>query len=137
MPQEPGGILVDASVWIKFFRSAHAPESADLDDLLEMRAVQTCWPVRVEVISGAKSEHERSKLRDLFLAIPLLEFPVDIWDRLEEARFRLARKGHQVSLVDLLIACTASFHGIPLWTLDKDFTVIREVISFSMYLPSD
>ena len=133
MLPESAGILVDTSVWIKFFRFGHAGESLHLDSLLEARAVRTCAPVRTEVFSGAKTERERSRLKELFLAVPSLEFPADIWERVEETRFRLARKGHQASLIDLMIAVTAFFHETPLWTLDDDFKMIREAVALHLY----
>lgn len=132
---EISGVLVGTSVWVQFFRSAHTAEARHLGSLLQARAVRTCAPVRAEVLSGARMERERAQLRELFQAIPFLEAPVDLWDRVEEARFTLARKGHSPSLIDLMIACTAAVHQAALWTLDDDFTMIRHTFGFPRYLP--
>jgi predicted nucleic acid-binding protein len=130
-------ILVDASVWVKFFRFSTAAESIHLDALLQAKAVCTCAPIRVEILSGARSDRERLHLRELFSAIPMKELPPDLWEEIEEARFTLARKGHQASLVDLMIAATAAHHQIPLWTLDEDFTFIRRAVRLPRYLPAE
>ncbi len=129
------GILVDSSVWVKFFRTGRAPEAIHLEGLIQAAAVKTCAPVRAEVLSGAPTLKERTRLRELFDAVDLLELPVDIWERVEEARFHLARKGRQTSLVDLMIAATALAHEAPLWTLDDDFVPIRDALPFPRYLP--
>ena len=126
---------MDTSVWIKFFRFAQSPEAIHLDGLLQARGVRTCAPIRVEVLSGAKNERERLRLRELFHAVPFLDVPSDIWENMEEARFMLARKGRQAGLIDLMIACTAMHYHTPLWTLDDDFTDIRNCVVFSRYLP--
>ncbi|MBI3322302.1 MAG: PIN domain-containing protein [Candidatus Omnitrophica bacterium] len=132
---EVSGVLVDTSVWVSFFRSAHTAEGRHMDGILQARVVRTCAPVRAELLSGARTERERAQLRELFQAIPLLDAPADLWDRVEEARFVLARKGHPASLIDLMIAYTASAHQAALWTLDDDFSAIRHALSFPRYLP--
>ena len=129
------GVLADTSVWVHFFRFAESREAVHLDGLLQARAVMTCVPVRVEVVSGARTERERMQLRELFSAIPCLELPSDLWERIEEARFTLARKGAQTTLIDLMIASLADHHGAALWTLDDDFTLIRSVVPFPRYIP--
>lgn len=129
------GVLVDTSVWVQFFRSAQAVSAQHLDGLLQARAVQTCAPIRAEVLSGARTERERAHLRELFRAVPVLDAPTDLWDRVEDARFALARRGYTVSLVDLMIAATAAAHPAALWSLDEDFTVIRQAFHFPRYIP--
>lgn len=129
------GILVDTSVWVKFFRTADTPETLHLDGLIQARAVRSCAPIRAELLSGARTEREWLHLKDWFRAIPLLELPGDLWERVEEARFRLARKGHQASLIDLMIASVAAAHRAALWTLDEDSLLIRHALSFPRYLP--
>jgi len=128
-------VLVDTSVWVQFFRAGQTPEALHLDDLLQTRAVRTCAPIRAEVLSGARTDRERGQLRELFQAVPVLDLPADLWDRVEDARFALARKGHQASLIDLMIAWTAASHRTPLWTLDDDFSAVQRIVPFPQYLP--
>ena len=130
------GILVDTSVWVKFFRFSDSRESAHLDSLLQSRGVRICAPIHAEILSGAKNEHERARLQTLFSAGELLPLPENIWDEVSELRFKLARKGHQTSLIDLIIACTSAHHAAPLWSLDKDFELIGEELRFPRYLPA-
>lgn len=129
------GVLADTSVWVRFFRFAESREAVHLDGLLQARAVRSCAPVRVEVVSGARTERERMQLRELFSAISCLDLPGDLWERVEEARFTLARKGIQASLIDLMIASVADQHEVALWTLDEDFSSIRSAVPFPRYIP--
>ena len=132
---ETEGILADTSVWVRFFRSTESPEAVHLDGLLQARIVRICDPVRVEVVSGARTERQRMQLRELFHAMACLQLPEDIWERIEESRFVLARKGIQAKLIDLMIATIAVHHGVALWTLDDDFSLIHSAVPFPRYVP--
>ena len=126
-------VLVDTSVWIQFFRTPNSREAKTLDELLLLGAVAVCEPIRAEVISGSPNKQEFQRLRKLFEALVFLAPPNDIWTRIEEHRFALARHGIQSALIDLWIALTAQFHQVALWTLDEDFPHITSVIPISLY----
>ena len=89
---DPALVLVDTSVWVRFFRVANSPEASTLDTLLGVAPVATCPPIRAEVISGAPTLREFHRLRKLFDALIHLEPPAEVWWRLEEHRFALARR---------------------------------------------
>lgn len=126
-------VLVDTSVWIRFFRSAQAAEAGGLDELLSQGSVATCAPIRAEVVSGAPTASSFERLQELFRGVEMLALPPDAWERVEAHRFALARKGRQASLVDLLIALTAHDHRVPLWTLDADFHAIATEIPLQFH----
>jgi predicted nucleic acid-binding protein len=126
-------VLVDTSVWIRFFRQPDSQEARTLDLLLAAGPVATCLPIRAEVLSGAPTRREFDRLRDLFGALALLDLPSNAWLMVEEHRFLLARRGFQASLVDVLIALTAAQHQAELWTLDDDFRQIATAIPFRRY----
>lgn len=132
----PGLVLVDTSIWIQFFRQASSLEARVLDTLLAAGPVATCGPVRAEVVSGAKTSGEFHRLNELFGVLVTLEPPPDVWGQIAKYRFALARRGHQVSLVDLMISITAQVHGACLWTLDEDFQRIGTLVLFAWYTPS-
>ena len=132
---DPRLVLVDTSVWIQFFRVPDSPEATALDVLLSLAPVATCAPIRTEVVSGAPTLREFRRLRELFGALVDLKLPEDVWNRLEEHRFTLARRGHQAAVVDIIIALTAQAHQVALWTLDRDFDKISSVIPLHTYRP--
>ena len=128
-------VLVDTSVWVRFFRAKDSAEATALDVLLSTAAAATCAPIRAEVVSGAPNEREFRRLRALFDALQFLSPPSDVWFQVEEHRFALARRGIQASLVDLWIALTAQAHSVALWTLDNDFRSIASVIPVTFATP--
>lgn len=126
-------VLVDASVWIRAFHAPRSQEADLLDGLLAIKMVATCAPIQAEVVSGAQTAQAFHQLRSRFSALARLELPSELWFHLEEHRFALARRGHQASLIDLMIAVTSQTHHVPLWTLDKGFQSIASIIPLHFY----
>lgn len=142
-PRESAGpasselVLVDTSVWVRFFRSPQSTEARVLDMLLSFGPVATCAPIRAEIVSGARRRREFNRLREFFDALISLEPPAAFWSDLEEHRFALARRGYRAALVDLMVALAAQAHQAPLWTLDEDFRHIAKVIPFLTFDPAN
>ena len=132
---DPELVLVDTSVWVHFFRTGGSVPARVLETLLSFGPAATCAPIRAEVVSGARTKREFDQLRDLFDSLVTLEPPPEMWRHVEEHRFALARRGHQVSIVDLMIALTAYAHHAAVWTLDDDFTRLSAVIPFAAFRP--
>lgn len=130
-----GGVLVDTSVWVRFFRGSDAEQGAVLSALVRENRVWMTSIVRAELLSGTRDEREYRLLDERLSAIPMLKEMPDLWDRVAQARFRLARKGYQSSLVDLTIAVSAHHSHVRLWTLDLGFRAIQEVIPLKFFLP--
>lgn len=89
-------------------------------------------PILAEVLSGAPSRAEFDRLRDLFRGLDRLPDPPELWERVAEARYALARKGHQASLVDLSIAVACLDGGHALVTRDGDFRAITRVLPLEL-----
>jgi len=89
-------------------------------------------PILAEVLSGAGSRAEFDRLRDLFQGLDRLADPPELWERIAEARYALARKGHQASLVDLSIALACLDGGHTLVTRDRDFRAIARVLPLEL-----
>lgn len=126
-------VLVDSSAWIDFFRGERASVSR-VDPLLSDGRASICGPVLAEVTSGARTLAVFNELRARLRGLNQLSDPPDLWDRVAEARFRLARQGVQAHIADLTIAVTASAHGHVLLTRDKDFRAIAKTIAFDLDL---
>jgi predicted nucleic acid-binding protein len=119
--------VVDTSAWVSFFRGDPAAVRR-IDSLLADGVAAITGAVLAEVLSGAGSRSEVDRLKDLFAGLERLPDPPDLWDRVAEARYTLARKGHQASLVDLVIALTCLDAGHNLVTRDRDFRAISRVV---------
>lgn len=60
-------------------------------------------------------------VRDLLLALPLLEVEPGVWQRAGELRAAVIARRQKARVADALIAQVCIDHGVPLVTLDRDF----------------
>ena len=121
-------VLVDTSVWIDFLKLGETPESRELVGYLDRDEACVTPIIKAEVLSGAKTEEDFTTLQEKFSALPSLQEPPNFWDAVARNRFNLARKGLNVSLIDLAIAVTAQGHDCPILTSNKGFKIIATVI---------
>jgi predicted nucleic acid-binding protein len=119
-------IVVDTSVWIEANRHPTTDVAATLRELLDADEVALALPVRLELWAGlAKSQ--RTAIRRVFSALPLLVPTEDTWRPLEDWIAKAADAGQRFALGDLLIAgLTAEIGGI-VWSLDSDFARMAEL----------
>lgn len=118
-------IVVDTSVWIDFFRGRQ-PVTGRLSDLLDRDEVALPMPVRIEILSGARSS-ERLRLGRLLSALPVL-YPSDAsWKLMETWVTTGVARGHRFGCADLLIAAVAAERGCSLWSLDSDFSRMARI----------
>lgn len=123
--------VVDTSAWISFFRG-DAAATRRIDPLLADGSAAVTGPILAEVLSGAVSRTEFERLRASFGGLERLVDPPELWDRVAEARYALARRGHQAALIDLSIAITCHDGGDTLLTRDRDFRSIARVIPIEL-----
>ena len=121
-------VLVDTSVWIDFLKDDVSEETETLLNLLDEDKVCILPVIRAEILTGARTERDFNELREKLSALPCLDEPEDLWDDAAWTRFRLARRGIQTSLIDLMIAVTASRHHCPLLTRAREFRQIARII---------
>ena len=124
-------VLVDSSAWIDFLHGR--PEAVRrVDLLLADDLAATAGVITAEVTSGARTRVEFDQLREMFGALPQIEPPHELWHRVAESRFALARQGVQAHLVDLAIAVTAASSGCRLLTRDRDFVAIARAAAVDL-----
>lgn len=123
------GVLVDTSVWIELFRRGRGAAGAGaLERLLRDGLACTNGLIKAEVLSGAASDAELRELEAGLSALVFLPDPPGMWERVAQARYRLARRGWQAGIADLIVADSACRHDKALATLDRDFVRIRSVM---------
>ena len=119
--------VVDTSAWVSFFRGDSAAIRR-IDPLIADGVAAITGAVLAEVLSGTGSGAELEKLKDLIAGLERLPDPPELWDRVAEARYTLARRGYQASLIDLVIALACLDAGHKLVTRDRDFRAISRVV---------
>jgi predicted nucleic acid-binding protein len=120
-------ILVDSSAWVEFLRAtgspAHLELRAALQDEVELASTDV---VVMEILSGARDEADRDRLRRLLYGLEFLavDGPAD-YERTAEL-YRLCRNEGETprKLTDCLIAAVAIRNDAELLCEDADFLAI-------------
>ncbi len=119
-------VLADSSIWIDYLRGRD-PIASQLATLLDEGSVVLCGPVLAELLAGTPADM-RSELRLALGALPALEIDGPMWHEAGERAFDLRRRGGTVPLLDIVIALAAVRAEADLWTRDRDFERVREVL---------
>jgi len=116
-----GAALIDSNVFIALSRLRVDP-SRWLGSRFE--DIYTCGMVRLEVIRGMKSPHERDAMVSFFDV--LCNVPTDnrLWEAAAELGWKLDRAGDTIPAQDVLIAACALRAGVPVLTADRHFDAI-------------
>lgn len=129
-------VLPDTSVWIRYFRPRPDEASRHLDHLIEEREVLGCGPVLAEILAGTPLD-ERVEIWRGYDSLPWAELDRLAWRQAGEISFALARQGRSLPLADILIAVVAVRGEAEIWTLDRDFERIRDVLpALQLYGPN-
>lgn len=122
---------MDTSAWVAFLRG-DAAAIRYVNPLLAEDAVCICGPIYAELLSGTPDRVAHDRLRTRLRSLRWIEQQGEVWDRVAQTRFTLARLGYQVSLVDVMIAHTAVEAGAGLLTQDRDFQHIGLVLPLNL-----
>ena len=124
-------ILLDSDVIIAWLRG-YDPFAELIPKLLEDGNALVWTPVSVaEIFAGAR-KGEEGQLENLFLVLEALSLVPDI-GRKAGAYLNAYSRSHGVELGDALIAATAHFTKIPLWTLNKKHYPMNDLRFFSPF----
>lgn len=118
-------ILIDTSAWIDFFRGKD-PISDMVEVSLKNNTAAICGPIFTELVRGFRSQKEKNQILPLFTGCHFLDQPDSLWEDAGQCGYQLKRKGANVKSMDLLIACYALAHGVPILTSDKDFFLMKK-----------
>jgi len=120
-------ILVDTSAWIfALKKNPFLPLKEKIDLLLRDELILAFGMIKLELLGGAKSEKEFTRLKSRLDA--LYEIPTDqsLWDKASELAFTLHRKGITVPYTDILIASAALYSKATLLHADVHFNLIAK-----------
>jgi predicted nucleic acid-binding protein len=113
-------IAVDTSVWIEFFRGNDSKIVSSLSDLILQSQVTLLYPVKIEILNGARKT-ERFRLQRILSSLPLIIPEKKDWKQCEFWALSSAEKGEKFGVVDLLIASMVHREKVSIWSLDRDF----------------
>ena len=120
-----GGVLVDTSVLISFFRGGHYAN--DVTELLKNDRLVTSGLIIAELLQGVKDAEEQKSLSELLGAVNPLELSTPVWIKAGILASSLRKKGVNLPLTDIAIATLAQEHSLEILTADKHFELIPGV----------
>ena len=123
-------VLVDTSVWVDYFRGSGASEAVDF--LIDEGLLTTNELIRAELLPALLARGE-DELAGLLREIPVRTLQVD-WDGIVMLQVTCLKNGiNKVGIPDLLIAQNAIQHGLRVFTRDKHFLLLHQVIPLDLY----
>jgi predicted nucleic acid-binding protein len=128
-------ILVDTSIWIRYFKDKSDSFSGKVDDILSKQEVYVPKIVIAELIQGSRSEREVSIIEEFVNAFNIIDQKEDTWIKAGKLSFTLKKKGRTVNLTDCYIAVTAQEHGCQIFSLDEHFKEIQKALNIQLLTP--
>lgn len=123
-------VLVDTSVWIDYFRGAN--NAHDLDTLIDESLIVTNDIILAELIPYLKIKKQTKVIN---LLHELKRIPLDIhWNEIIEFQVKCLRSGcGGVGIPDLIIAQNARQTHCKVYSLDKHFRFLNQVLKVKLY----
>ena len=122
-------ILVDTSVWIEYFRSGK--DSDKLDFLIDENAIVINDLILAELIPPLRAQKQNSVIK-LLCDIEKLELSID-WTQIIEYQVKCLKSGiNGIGIPDLLIAHNARKNNCTIYTFDKHFKLIKDVLKLNV-----
>ncbi|MGH7884898.1 MAG: PIN domain-containing protein [Thermodesulfobacteriota bacterium] len=123
-------ILVDSSVWIDYFKTGE--KSSELDMLIDENLICINDLILAELIPTLKINNQNT-LIDLLSRI--ITIPLNIsWSKLVDYQIKCIQSGiNKVGIPDLIILDNVIKNDLVLFTLDKQFILIKEHIEFEQW----
>lgn len=120
-------VLPDTSIWISFLRAGSAELTSRLERHLDGDEIVVCGPVVAELIGGARPA-DRQVLLSVLAALPWADLGRRDWHSVGLLAAELRGRGQVLALTDVEIAVAAHSAGAVLWTADRDFERLGEVL---------
>jgi len=124
------GVLVDTSIWIDYFRGGD--DSTDLGTLIDENLVVTNDIILAELVPYLKVKKQVAVIK---LLQEINRLPMQInWDGIVEFQVRCLKAGaNGVGIPDLIIAQNAKANNCNIYSLDKHFRLLKQVIKVKLY----
>jgi predicted nucleic acid-binding protein len=119
-------VLVDTSIWVDYFRSGR--NSGKLDFLIDENIVVTNDLILSELIPFLRIRNRR-KIIALLQSLERLDLSID-WKQIMEYRYRCLKNGlNGIGIPDLIIAQNAKQNRSEIYSLDRHFVLMREILN--------
>ena len=117
-------ILADSCIIIDYLRNP-TPEAKKI---FSRNEIATCGVVKAEILRGASSSSQFTKLEKALECFENIPFEERYWTDLAQMLNNLKTQGITVPFQDAMIALLAIKSGALLWTSDKHFQMIASAL---------
>jgi len=123
-------VLVDTSIWIDYFRGGG--NSKDLDFLIDEDLIVTNDIILAELIPYLKIKMQMKVVK---LLHEVNKISLDIhWEEIIEFQVKCLKGGaNGVGIPDLIIAQNAKQNNCKVYSLDKHFRLLNQVLKVKLY----
>jgi predicted nucleic acid-binding protein len=122
-------VLVDTSIWVEYFRNVNSLER--LDFLIDENLVVTNDLILAELIPFLKIRKQKNII-ELLQNINKLQLNIN-WDEIIIFQIKCLKKGIiGVGIPDLMIAQNAKQNNSEIYSIDKHFNLLKNVISIKI-----
>ena len=118
-------ILVDSNIIIDFLRH---PDK-ETKERFSSPDIAICGVVKAEILHGARSLEHCRKILEALEDFPCLEMQEDDWETLGRNLYLLRSNSVTVPFQDAIIATLAIRNNVSVWTRDKHFSMIKEILA--------
>lgn len=123
-------VLVDTSVWIDYFRGEVKTE--DLDVLIDENLIVSNEIILAELLPFLKVKNE-IRLISILQSINMNRLNIH-WNEIVEYQIRCLESGaNGIGIPDLIITQNALQNDCMIYTRDKHFSLMREVLKVRLY----
>jgi len=130
-------VIIDTDVWSEAFRKRGSKSEYvdELRRLIEGGRIQMIGVIRMEILSGIRSEQTFRSLRERLESFPDRELNSEVY--VTAARFlnRCRSKGIQGSNNDFIICACSVLWKMPILSKDKDFVGYRKILPLELAEP--
>jgi len=124
-------VLIDTSVWVEYFRNGNNCEP--LDVLIDENLVATNDLVLAELIPYLKIRKQRTIIK-LLSSINNLSMAIN-WDQIMDFQYECLKNGiNGIGIPDLIIAQNAKQNNCPIYSLDKHFIALKNVVNIELFV---
>ena len=123
-------VLVDTSIWIDYFQGAN--NSQYLDILIDENLIVTNDIILAELVPYLKI---KKQTKVISLLHEIRRIPLDIhWDEIIEFQVKCLKSGaNGVGIPALIIAQNAKQNNCKVYSLDKHFRLLNQVLKVKLY----
>jgi len=121
---------VDTSVWVEYFRNGN--NSEQLDFLIDENLVATNDLILAELIPFLKIRKQRTIIKLLY---HINNFGIAIkWEKLIDYQYKCLKNGiNGIGIPDLIIAQNAKQNNCALYSLDKHFNALKNIMNIKLF----